>query len=293
MFRENLMTVKQRGSTTNLASSAKEAAPASRRATWLGFLKMGIVSIPVRTYGAVQEDPVSGLHLVHRKCGMRIQSPRKCPKHGELGAGEIARAAKDSSGRQVILSDDDLVKVRPATGRILELVRFIAPCDIDPVRYSGRHLYVLPDGPPADASFSLIRAALTRAGKVGIGELAMNGRQDTVVVAMREGRMTMHFLHGGSQIRQLSGQDYSSKSPPKVEVDVLGKFISGRNSTVDWSVFRDPTPQRMQELLDERLRPQKKGKASNRNRSGQSRTNPTSRTKAAAGTKRAVRERRP
>jgi DNA end-binding protein Ku len=48
------------------------------RAIWSGSISFGMVSIPVKLYGATESKDIS-FHLVHATCGTRLKQVRWCP----------------------------------------------------------------------------------------------------------------------------------------------------------------------------------------------------------------------
>ncbi len=48
------------------------------RAIWSGSISFGMVSIPVKLYGATESKDIS-FHLLHSTCGTRLKQVRWCP----------------------------------------------------------------------------------------------------------------------------------------------------------------------------------------------------------------------
>ena len=52
------------------------------RAIWSGTISFGMVSIPVKLYGATESKDIA-FHLLHKTCGTRLKQVRWCP-HDEV-----------------------------------------------------------------------------------------------------------------------------------------------------------------------------------------------------------------
>src|SRR5258708_7329820 len=87
--------------------------------------------------------------MLHAGCGQRIRYEKHCPLHGKVEAGAIASGYAYARDQYLVLDEAELDKVRPATDKALSLEYFLDPADVDPVLFSGRSLYLLPDGPAA------------------------------------------------------------------------------------------------------------------------------------------------
>ena len=83
------------------------------------------------------------------------------------------------------MSEEDIDKVRPESTRVIDLVQFADDSSIDPM-YVDRTYYLAPDGGVASDAFAVMREGMK--GKVGIGKLALYGREYLVAVRPYEQR---------------------------------------------------------------------------------------------------------
>jgi DNA end-binding protein Ku len=100
----------------------------------------------------------------------------------------------------VVLSEEDFDKVRPESTRVIDLVQFADDSAIDPM-YVDRAYYLAPDGPMAAGAFAVMRDGM--AGKVGIGKLALYGREYLVAVRPQKLGIVMYTLHHAAEIRSI------------------------------------------------------------------------------------------
>ncbi|MBI1313084.1 hypothetical protein GC176_17480 [bacterium] len=273
------------------ASDLTGTSPAASRAAWTGCLRIGAIIAPVRAYPSVKDDDGPELHQFHRDCGQRIQCPRTCPKHGVLSSDEVVRGIESANGKPILLDEDTLRRLRPPKDEELVLERFVAEGSLDPVMHSGRHLYVLPASKVATAPFVLITGTLSRLGKLGIGQLTLNGRRNLVALITRSGRLTMHFLHYPRQIRSVPDFDAALEDSP-IEATHVEQFVNERNSHVDWSAYKDPVPGIVDELISTHCSIRRSHRKLTRQVSNRrtDRCNPTkSKTSRAVGTKSSAR----
>jgi len=85
---------------------------------------------------------------------------------------EIVKGFEFEKGRYVVMSDEDLERVRPESTRVIDLVQFADAASLDPM-YVDRTYYLAPDGGIAADAFAVMRDGMQ--GKVGIGKLALYG----------------------------------------------------------------------------------------------------------------------
>ena len=103
---------------------------------------------------------------------------------------EIAKGYEFEKGRYVVMTEEDISKVRPESTRVIDLVQFTDAVAIDPI-YVERPYYLAPDGRWRTDAFAVMREGMK--GKAGIGKLALYGREYLVAVQpQRQGAGDVH-----------------------------------------------------------------------------------------------------
>jgi len=70
-----------------------------------------------------------------------------------------------------------LERLRPPEEKALLLEQFVEARQIEPVMLSGRSLYLLPDGLPAQRSYLLLAEAMHLRACCAVGQITMTGRR--------------------------------------------------------------------------------------------------------------------
>ena len=179
------------------------------RATWKGSLRISLVNIPIKVYPATESSETIAFHQLHKTCGTRIQLKKWCPHHKrEVPNDEIVKGYEFEKGRYVVMTDEDLEKVHPTSTRIIDLVQFADAGELDPM-YVERTYYLVPDGKVAADAFAVMRDAME--GKIGIGKLALYGREYLVAVRPFHRGIAMHTLHQAAEMRSIDALTSSSR----------------------------------------------------------------------------------
>jgi DNA end-binding protein Ku len=79
----------------------------------------------------------------------------------------------------VLLDDDEIEAAKVESRATLDLVQFVDAGEID-VFYFEKPYYVVPADDLAEEAFIVLREALRAAGKVGIGQISVRGRETLV-----------------------------------------------------------------------------------------------------------------
>src|SRR3972149_4745336 len=103
-------------------------------ATRKGFLKISLVNIPIKVFPATESSATISFNQLHAECQTRIQQKRWCPHcEREVANTELVKGYEFEKGRYVVLTEDDIEKVRPASTRIIDLAQFTDESAIDPI----------------------------------------------------------------------------------------------------------------------------------------------------------------
>ncbi|MBI3047598.1 MAG: Ku protein [Acidobacteria bacterium] len=224
------------------------------RPTWKGFLKVSLVNIPVKVFPATESAATLSFNQLHAECQTRIQQKRWCPKCGrEVPNTELVKGYEFEKGRYVIVTDEDIQKVRVESTRVINLVQFADDTDIDPI-YVDRAYYLAPDGPMAAEAFAVMRDGM--AGKAGIGKVALYGREYLVAVKPQKKGLVMYTLHHGAEIRSIDQIEELSSVPTKVrpeEMKLAKQVIATFDAELNLKDYKDEYTEGLRTIIDAKI----------------------------------------
>jgi DNA end-binding protein Ku len=224
------------------------------RATWKGYLKISLVNIPIKVFPATESSGSISFNQLHAECQTRIQQKKWCPHHErEVPNSEIVKGFEFEKGRYVVMSDDDLERVRPESTRVIDLVQFADAASLDPM-YVDRTYYLAPDGGIAADAFAVMRDGMQ--GKVGIGKLALYGREYLVAVRPFQRGIVMHTLHHAAELRSIDSVDELNAVPEKVkpeEMKLARQVIQTFEQPLDLANYKDEYREGLQRIIDAKI----------------------------------------
>src|SRR5262249_31082030 len=224
------------------------------RATWKGYLKISLVNIPIKVFPATESSGSISFNQLHAECQTRIQQKRWCPHcNREVPNTEIVKGYEFEKGRYVVLTEEDFDNVRPESTRVIDLVQFADAAAIDPM-YVDRTYYLAPDGGVAGDAFAVMREGM--AGKVGVGKLALYGREYLVAVRPLAKGLVMHTLHHAAEIRSIDAVEELSAVPAKVkpgEIKLAKQVIETFNAPLDLADYKDEYREGLQRIIDAKI----------------------------------------
>jgi DNA end-binding protein Ku len=224
------------------------------RPTWKGYLKISLVTIPVRVFPATDAAATISFNQLHRECRSRIQQKKWCPTcQKEVATTDLVKGYEFEKGKYVVLEEDDIAKVRPESTRVINIMQFADAKLIDPV-YVERPYYLAPDGNVAAEAFAVMREGME--GKAAVGKVALYGREYLVAIQPRETGLVMYTLRHASEVRSMGAIDELKFVPARIKPDevklakqVIGNFETGG----DLTQYKDDYQTELRKVIDAKI----------------------------------------
>jgi DNA end-binding protein Ku len=108
---------------------------------WKGYVSFGLVSFPVRLYAAARAEAVH-FHMLHKKDLSRVKEVWYCVAEDKpIERADITKGFETSKGKFVVVEDEELKRIAPATASTMDILQFVPTGDVDPVFFE-RSYYV-------------------------------------------------------------------------------------------------------------------------------------------------------
>jgi DNA end-binding protein Ku len=210
------------------------------RCTWSGYLKLSLVTVPIRVYTAVSTTEKITFNQLHKTCHQRIRQKLVCPVHGEVTREDIVKGYEYTADKFVVVNETELEAIRLETTSTIELVQFIRPDELDPTFLDSPY-YLGPDGPVAEEGFAVMVEALRRAKLLGIGRVVLGGREKLVALKPRGKGLVFFTFRYVNEVRAASAyfEDISQEAPDSEQVALAQKLIESKSKRLNLTEFSD------------------------------------------------------
>ncbi|WP_052462443.1 non-homologous end joining protein Ku [Nigerium massiliense] len=222
------------------------------RSIWKGAVSFGLVTIPIKLYGATEEKDIT-FRQVHDEDGGRIRYKRVCEVCGnEIPYEHIAKGYEAGDGRMVTLEASDLEDLPLPSAKSIEIVQFVDMEQIDPAYFSKS--YFLEAEGPGVKPYVLLRQALADSGRAGIVKVALRNRESLALVRARDDVLMMHTMLWPDELR-----DGEFAAPPdtakasKAELTMATSFIDQLTADFDPTAFEDSYRAALEEVVSAKL----------------------------------------
>lgn len=179
------------------------------RTSWKGFLKLSLVSVPVKAFTVNDSSSEVRLNQLHKDCNSRIKYQKICPEHGELKSDNIVSGYEHQKDQYVVVDPEEVDKLRTKSDRAVGIDGFIPEDAIDNRFYAGKAHYLMPDGIAGERPYQLLREGMQKSGVCAIAQVVMSGREQLVVVRAIDRMLVMFGLHYPKKIRKIG--DYQDE----------------------------------------------------------------------------------
>jgi DNA end-binding protein Ku len=172
-----------------------------------------------------------------------------------VDTAEIMKGFEYEKGEYVLLDNEELDAVKLETRKTLELTQFVGYDEVSPLFFEKPY-YVAPGDKQAEEAFRVIRDALRETRKMGLGKLAIRGREFVAAIRPCGKGLLLETLRFEDEVREAEGffRDVGDEAPPEELLDVAKQLIERKAAPFDAAKFKDSYAEALRELVNEKLK---------------------------------------
>ena len=173
------------------------------RSIWSGAISFGLINIPVKLYPAVEEHALD-FDMLRRQALCPIRYARVCRDTGEeVPYDDIVKGYEYRKGDYVVLEDTDFKAAAAGKSQTIDISEFVNASEIDPKLFEKP--YYLEPSKQARNAYGLLREALKKTGKVGVGRFVLRNKERPVAVRPEGDLLVLEQMRFLSEIREPAG----------------------------------------------------------------------------------------
>jgi DNA end-binding protein Ku len=228
------------------------------RAYWQGQIRLALVSIPVEIYTATKSGATVSFRQIHEPSGKPIHYEKVVTGIGPVDADEIMKGYEIEKGEYVLLDQDEIDAVKLESKKTLELTQFVDATDID-VLYYERPYFVVPADDLAEEAFIVLREALRETRKVGIGQLALRGREYLVSLKPCGRGIVLETLRYADEVNNAKSyfRDIADSKPDAELLDLAETLIERKAGEFDPGQYHDRYVEALEAMIDRKRKGKK------------------------------------
>jgi DNA end-binding protein Ku len=224
------------------------------RSIWKGHIRFSLVTIPIRIYNAVDTEETIRFNQLHKEDNGAVGYDKKCKKCGKvLTAEEIVKGYQFEPEQYVIITPEDIEKVKLKSTKVIEIEGFIDASEVHPTLYESPY-FAGPDGPVAAKTYSLLAQALQASGKVGIGKVVLRDREEVVLISPMDGGLVLYKLRNPQELRKIGEVPQLAKvEVSKDELKLSISLVESMGSTLEEVDLKDHYRDALREMIDAKI----------------------------------------
>jgi DNA end-binding protein Ku len=223
------------------------------RPYWSGQIRLSLVSLPVNIYPALSRSRQIPLHEIYRKTGQRVRHQNTVDGE-EIDREDIVKGYEVEKGEYVILEPEEIKALKIPSKKTLEITQFVDEASIDPIYFETPY-FVTPEGKSSEEAFTVIREALRQSGKVGLGQLAIAGRERLCAIKPCGSGIMLETMRYEDEIKESDPYfgDIDDGSVDKEQLSLAKELIKRKTASFKPEKFHDHYREALQELIDSKL----------------------------------------
>ncbi len=227
------------------------------RAYWKGYLRLSLVTIGVEIYNAVESKSDISFRQIHKPSGRRVQYQKMVQGIGEIESSDIVKGYEVDTDTYVIIEPDEIEALKLDSKKTIDLTKFVDASEVD-YRYFERPYFVAPADPLAGEGFVVIRDALRKTGKIGLGQVTIGGREWLVAIAPIGDGLLMEMLRYAEELRDPEDyfEDIPDDKPQKEMVDLAVQLIEQKSAAFKPDAFTDRYQDALKALVQQKMKGQ-------------------------------------
>ncbi len=216
---------------------------------WKGYITFGLITIPVRLFAAARTERVS-FNQIHGVCGSRIKQQTFCPQCDRvIERSELVKGYEVEKDRYVIVNDEDIKSVAPASSDNMEILEFVRAEGIDPIYFDASYFMV-----PEEAgkkAYHLLLETMRKSGYSAIAKIAMHQREFTVVIRPHSDGLLLHTMFYPEEVREVPEfrKDLNVTVKPQ-EIELAERLVEGLATDFDPAKYHDDYQGRLMQMIE-------------------------------------------
>jgi DNA end-binding protein Ku len=236
------------------------------RPYWSGQIQISLVSFTVKLFVATEAKGEVRFHQISRSTGERVRHQKVLASAIEqdptdsaapVEKNDIVKGYEYSKGQYVLIEPSEIANLRVPSKNTVDIAQFVGLDELAP-EYLEKPYFVVPESDLQAEAFAVVRRALAKTKKAGLGKIAFGGREHILALTATpgdDGGMMAYTMRYQEELRD-SREYFRDIKKVKIDPDSLElaeSLIKKRTAKFDPSMFVDGYEAALKELVEAKL----------------------------------------
>ena len=216
---------------------------------WKGYITFGLITIPIRLFTAARTERVS-FNQIHQPCGSRIKQQTFCPRcERVIERSELVKGYEVEKDRYVIVNDEEIKNIAPASSDAMEIFEFVRAEGVDPIYYDASY-FMVPEEAGKKAYYLLLET-MQKSGYSAVAKITMHQREYTVIVRPHADGLLLHTMFYPEEVREIPEfhKDPNVTVRPQ-EIELAEKLVQGLATDFEPAKYHDEYQGRLMQMIE-------------------------------------------
>lgn len=224
------------------------------KAIWTGSIGFGLVNIPIKMYSAV-EDSTLDLDMLDKKDHANIRFKRVNERTGkEVPWKNIVRGYL-MNDKYVVLGTEDFEKASPEKTKHININQFVDEADIDSAYFEAP--YFLEPDKSGDRAYILLRDALAKSKKTGVGQFVMHNKEHLCIIKAHDKALILNRIRFYQELRSANTLKIPTVKSKPAELKMAVDLIRQLSGPFNISKYKDDYSDKLLKIIKAKSKGQK------------------------------------
>ena len=224
------------------------------KAIWTGSIGFGLVNIPIRLFSAVQNSSLD-FEMLDKKDHSNIRFKRVNEKTGKEVLWQNIQKGYLYNDKYIIVEKDDFQKASPKKSSHIEILQFVQESEIESVFFETPY-FVQPEKGGVKA-YNLLREALLKTGKGGVGSFVMREREHICLIKPYKKILILNCLRYVEEIRDDKQIAAPASATKAGEIKMAVNLIDQLTAPFKPSLFKDEYAGKLLKIIKDKAKGKK------------------------------------
>jgi DNA end-binding protein Ku len=215
-------------------------------------ISLGLATIPVQLFTATSSHGVA-FHLLHAKCGSRIQMRLECPIHGIVPREETVRGYEIAKDEYVRFEPEELKALEQASSSALVIDSFVPEAAIDPVYFEDT--YYLGAGKNGDRGYRVLTQALQKTRRIAVGTFTWRGKTTPIAIRVHQDGLLLQRLYFADEVHNATEIGQGAEPKIRDQERALAERLISELSEAEFQPekYEDEYRQRLMKAIEQKI----------------------------------------
>jgi DNA end-binding protein Ku len=215
-------------------------------------ISLGLATIPVQLFTATSSQGIA-FHLLHARCGSRIQMRLECPLHGIVPREETVKGYEIAKDEYVRFEPEELKALEQASSSMLAVDSFVPEGAIDPVYFEDT--YYLGAGKNGDRGYRVLVQALQTTRRIAVGTFTWRGKTTPIAIRVHQDGLVLQRLHFGNEVYNAAEIDQGGEPKIRDQERTLAERLITELSETEFhpEKYEDEYRQRLLKAIEQKI----------------------------------------